>query len=147
MAVGRLHLRAHAAQRRRDPLHRPRAQRLVAGERELAVLPREDAGEQAHQRPRVATVDRAGAQAAQAGAVHDELVVGDVLDLDAERPHRVDGRLRVAGAAEAVHARLALAERADQDGAVGDRLVAGHDDVADQATAGSTACVNRSCVP
>ena len=79
--------------------------------------------------------------------MHDELVVGDVLDLDAERAHRVDRRLRVAGAAEAVHARLALAERADQDGAVRDRLVPGHGDVPDERSSGLDPHVNRSCVP
>ncbi len=147
MAVGRLHLGPHPAQRRRDALHRPRRQRLVAGERELAVLPGEDAGTEAHERARVAAVDRAGPQAAQADAPDDEVVVGDVLDLGAERAHRVDRRLRVARAAEAVHARLPLAERADQDGAVRDRLVPGHDDVPDERSSGLYAHVSRSCAP
>ena len=97
--------------------------------------------------PAFAAVDRAGAQTAQADAVHDELVVGDVLDLDAERAHRVHRRLRVAGAAEAVHARLALAERADQHGAVRDRLVPGHDDVPDERPRQARPHVNRSCGP
>ena len=59
----------------------------------------------------------------------DEVIVGDVLDLDAESTHAIDRGLRVAGAAEAVDLRLPLAEPADQDGAVRDRLVAGHDHV------------------
>jgi hypothetical protein len=46
--------------------------------------------------------------------------------------HCVHGRLRVAGAAEAVDAGLPLAERTDQDGTVRNRLVPGHDDVPDQ---------------
>jgi hypothetical protein len=96
MPIGRLHGRPHPPQRRRDPLHRTRGQRLVAGERELALLPREDAGQQAHERAGVAAVDGAGAQAAQAHATHDEVVVGDVLDSDTERAHRVHARLRVA---------------------------------------------------
>ena len=79
--------------------------------------------------------------------LHDELVVGHVLDLGPERAHRVDRRLGIARTAEAVHVRLALAERADQDGAVRDRLVAGHDDVPDQRSGGLYPHVNRSCVP
>ena len=51
---------------------------------------------------------------------------------DAERPHGRDRRLRVGRAAEARDARLALADRAEQDGAVRDRLVPGHGDMPDQ---------------
>src|SRR5436309_1537472 len=67
----------------------------------------------------------------QPDAVDEQLVVGHVLDLHAERANRAHGRLRVARAAEAEHARLPLPDRAEQDGAVGDRLVAGDRDVAD----------------
>ena len=71
------------------------------------------------------SIGRPGSQPAQADAVDDELVV-----VPRPRPRRrapappstvasVSPR-----AAEAADARLALADRADQDGAVGDRLVA-----------------------
>jgi hypothetical protein len=61
--------------------------------------------------------------------VHRQLVLRHVVDLNAERTHRVDRRLRVAGAEEAAYVRLPLAERAEQNGAVRDRFVAGHCDV------------------
>ncbi len=131
MAVGRLHRRSHLAQRRGHALHRPRVERFVSRKRELALLSGEDARQKTHERSRVAAVDAAGAQPAQADPAHDELVVGDVLDLGAESAHRVDGGLRVAGPAEAAHAGLPLAERSDQDGPVRDGLVSGHDDVPD----------------
>ena len=48
----------------------------------------------------------AGPEAAEADSVHDQLVLRDVVDLDAERAHGIDRRLRVAGAEEAAHVRL-----------------------------------------
>ena len=66
----------------------------------------------------------------------DELIVGRFLDLDAERAHGGDRRLGVRRTPESVHERLVLAERADQGGTVGDRLVAGHGDVPDQRSGG-----------
>ena len=86
----------HPAQRRGDPLHRPWGQGFVPGEDELALLARDDPGEEPHEGASVRTVDAAGPQTAQADAVHDELVVRDVLDLHAESPHSVHGGLRVA---------------------------------------------------
>ena len=62
----------------------------------------------------------------------DELIIGDVIDLDTERAYAVHRRLRVPRSAEPVDACLAFAERSDQDGAVRDRLVPGDDDVADE---------------
>ena len=54
-----------------------------------------------------------------------------LVDLDAERADRGDRRLGVGRAAEARDARLAVAERADQHGAVRDRLVARDGEVAE----------------
>ena len=70
----------------------------------------------------------------------------DVLlhDLDAERANRGDRRLRVRRPAEARDARLPLADGADQDGAVRDRLVARHCDVPDQRGNGLDAHGKRS---
>ena len=132
VTVGRLDARAHAAERLGDPAHRPQGQRLVARELEASLLPGDDPGQQAEQCAGVAGGDRPRLQAAQSDTVDDELVVGDVVDLDAERAHGVDRRLGVGRAAEAEHARLPLADRAEQDAAVRDRLVARHDRVADQ---------------
>jgi hypothetical protein len=95
-------------------------------------VPREDPREQAHERPRVPGVDRLGrrAQPAQPPTLHDELVDVRLVDLDAERAHRVHGRLGVARPPEALHVHRAVRDRPEQHRAVRDRLVAGHDDVA-----------------
>ena len=125
MAVGRLDPRAHPAERLGDALHRARRERLVADELEAPALAGEDPREQPHQRARVPAVDRRVrlAQAAQADAVDGERV--DVLldDLGAERAHRRDGRLGVRGATEAGDLGRAVADRADHDRAMRDRLV------------------------
>ena len=101
-------------------------------ELEAALLPGEQAREEAHDRPCVAAVDRilGRAQAAEPRAVDADDVDFLVLDLDAERPHRRDRRLGVAGAAEAADDARALRDRAEQDGALGDALHAWHGDVA-----------------
>ena len=71
------------------------------------------------------------AQAAQADAVDDERVDVLLVDLDAERAHDAERRLGVAASGRSDDTtRLALAERADQQRAVRDRLVAGDADVA-----------------
>ena len=62
----------------------------------------------------------------------EQLVVGEVFDLDAERPDRVDARLRVPCAAEAEDVRVAFGDRSEQHRAVRDGLVAGHGDVPDE---------------
>ena len=130
-AVRRLDARAHSLQRFGDTVHRSCAERLVAGELEAPFLPGEDSREEPHQRARVAGVDGGIRllQSAEPDAVDDELVVREVVYLDAERADGVDRRLRVGGASEAAHVRLALGERPDEDAAVGDGLVPGHGDV------------------
>ena len=94
--------------------------------------PASDAREQAHERSGVAAVDRVRRrpQAVEARSAHAERV--DVLldHLGAERADGGDRRLRVGRPAESRDARLAVTERADEDGAVRDRLVARHGDVA-----------------
>ena len=115
-SVRRLDLRAHALERLGDAIHGPRSQRLVAGHLEAALLAGEDPGQESHQRAGVPGVDRlvGSPKAAHPDAVDDELVVGDVVDLNPERPHGVDGRPSVGGASEAANVRLALAERTDE---------------------------------
>ena len=131
-AVRRLHGRGHQPQRLGDPLHRPRAERLVAGELEPALLPGEQAGKQAHQRARVAAVERLlrRCQAAQAAAEDAQRLGVGLVDADAEIADRLDRRLGVLGPAEAGDTRLALSHRRQEDGAVRERLVAGDGDVA-----------------
>jgi len=129
MTVGRLDARAHAAQRLADALHRARRQRLVAGQLEAPRPACKQTGEESHQRPRVRAVDRARTQLT---SVDEKLVLGEVFDRDAERADRVDARLRVAGAAEAEHVRVAFRDRTEENRTVRDRLVAGHGDVPDE---------------
>ena len=105
------------------PLHRPGAQGLVTRQLEAAGPARQDSGEEAHQRAGVAAVDDwgltpAGVRPQQFGAVHHELVLGELVHLDAEGAHGGDRRLGVRRAPESVHVRLAVAERTDQHGAV-----------------------------
>ena len=66
------------------------------------------------------------AQSAQAGAVDPQLVDVVLVDADAERADGRDRGLGVCRAAEARDPRLAVGDRAEQHGAVRDRLVAGH---------------------
>jgi hypothetical protein len=115
-SVRRLDLRAHPLERLGDAIHGPRSQRLVAGHLEAALLAGEDPGEESHQRAGVAGVDRlvGSPKAAHPHAADDELVVGDVVDLNPEGPRGVDSRQSVGGATEAANVRLALGERADE---------------------------------
>ncbi len=131
MSVGRLHGGTHAPERLGDALHRARGERRVADELDASLLPREQPGDEAHERPRVAAVDGriARPEPVEADATHPQRVGALVDDVDAERAHRGDRRLGVRRAPEARHERLALADRAEQHRAVRDRLVARHCDV------------------
>src|ERR1700722_6668465 len=62
----------------------------------------------------------------QADAVHDQLVGAELLDLGAQGPHCVEGRLGVGRAAEPTDVRLAVRNRAEQERAVRDGFVAGN---------------------
>ena len=128
MAVRRLDLRAHPPQRLGDALHRPGRERLVARQRERAVLEGEQPDDQPRERAGVAAVDRGDCSPRRPSAVHDELVAV-VVDLGAERAHRGERRLGVARAAEAAHDGLAVGDGAEQQRPVRDRLVAGHGEV------------------
>ena len=107
-AVRGLDLRAHLGERGGDPVDRPAAKRVVAGQLEAAGLPREQAGEQAQRRPRVAAVDRRVrlAQAAEAGAFDANRVDVVLVDGDPERADGSDGRLGVRRTPEPAHERL-----------------------------------------
>jgi hypothetical protein len=129
--VRRLDPRAHGAQGLRDPLHRPPRERLVADELEAPVLPGEDSRQEAHERSRVAAVERAGglSQPAQARAADPHALAVD-LDFRSERPHGGRGRERVLRGPEPVDLALAVGDRAEHERAVRDGLVAGDGDVA-----------------
>ncbi len=135
-AVARLDAGAHPYQRLGDAAHRAGAQGLVAGELELLpLLAGEDARQQPYERARVGAVDRlaGGGEPAEPDTVDAELVVADLVDRHPECSHRSHGRLGVGRAPEAGDARLAVADAADQRGAVRDRLVARDRDVTDEA--------------
>ena len=125
VAVRRLDPRSHTPERLGDALHRARRERLVADELEAPAVPREDAREQPHEGSCVPAVDRRvrHTETAEADAVDGERV--DVLldDLGAERAHRRDRRLRVRRAPEPGDLGGAVADRADHDRPVRDRLV------------------------
>ena len=136
MPVVRLDARPHAAERLGHALHRAGAERRVARQLELlSLLTREDPREQADEGAGIRTVDRPArrAEPAQALAEDPQCVVVVLVDGDPEGADRLDRRLGIGRAAEARDARLAVAQRAEQHGAVRDRLVAGHRDVPDEA--------------
>ncbi len=80
-------------------------------------------------------------QAAQSDSVHAQprRAVVQQLDARAELLDRRDRRERVGACAEAVDLDRAVGQRAEQHGAVGDRLVAGRRDLADQRARGRDA--------
>jgi hypothetical protein len=124
-----LDVRAHQLQRAGDAVDRPAADRLVAVERPApALLARQPAGEQAHQRAGVADVDRAVGppRRPQAGAADRQRTVAVALDQRAERLHGVQRRVGVGRVEVAGDRDRGVPHRAQQGGAMGDRLVAGH---------------------
>ena len=135
VTLGGLDKRSHATERLGYPPHRPGRERVVARELERPSLAREDAGQQADERPCVAAVDRPirSREPAKPPPEDPQRVVAVLVDVDAECPDRGDRRLGVGGAPEARNARLAVAERPDENGAVRDGLVARYGDVPDHA--------------
>ena len=131
MAVLRLDRGAHPAERLRDALHRTRAQRLVTGQLEAALLAGEDPRQESHQRARVAAVDRLlrGDQAAESAAEDAQRVRVRLVDPDPQRADRSERRLRVVRATEAGDASLAVGDRPEQQRAVREGLVSGDADV------------------
>jgi hypothetical protein len=112
VAVLRLDVCAHAAQRRCDAFHRARRERAVADQRELAVLEREEAGDEARERACVAAVELRAAKASEADTVDGDRLC--VVYLRAERAHGRQRRLGVVRTAEAADPRLAVGDRADE---------------------------------
>ena len=118
--------RPHLAQRRRHPPHRPPRERGVAPHLGLERPPGQEAQQEADRRPRVAAVERLG-RFVQPGEpdAGDARLTGLELDVDAERPQRRRRRQVVAPVPEAARLDDTVAERAEQQRAVGDRLVTG----------------------
>ena len=77
-----------------------------------------------------------GAQAAQTGAVDhgSRGALGETVDRDAQGAHHAGRRQGIAGPDGVDDLDRAVADGADQQGALGDRLVAGHPHAAAQRT-------------
>ena len=133
-AVGRRRARAPiCASGSTIAAHRPARERLVADELEAARPGRRgcrrSAGRASRRcRSRSAPPARAGRAGRRRGRRACRRPSSSTCD--AERAHGAERRLGVARAAEAADARLAFGQRADQQRAVGDRLVARDADVA-----------------
>src|SRR4051794_9780602 len=137
MPVLRLDAPTHAGERLGHALHRTSAERGIARQLELLpVLAREDSREEPDEGARVRAIDRPPGrdEPVQALAEDVQRVLVVLVDRDPERTDCGDRRLGVGRAAESGDARLAVAQRAEQDRAVRDRLVSGNCDVTDEAS-------------
>src|SRR6185503_6915983 len=125
LVVDALERAAHDVERRQD-LARLGARWAVDARAHLA----QRAGEQAHGRARVSALERPGrgAQAVEPHAVHARLPVAQRVDAHAEIAERLHGAPVVLATGEAADLDGAVAERAEKDRAVPDRLVAGDAD-------------------
>ena len=126
-AFGRFDLRAHLGQRSGDPVDGAAADRRVAVEGERRpLLEGQPAGQQAHQRPGVADVDRLARRlgVAHPAAADDDLAVV-ALHQRTDRADGVERRPRVGGVEVVDDPHRLGGHRADDRRAVGDRLVCG----------------------
>ena len=130
--VGHLDVCAHRGERRSDPAHRPAREGGVADEGAVEGPAGQDAGQQPHRRARVAAVERpvGGPEPVEAAApdeqardaVGPEAVLAP-LRLDAKGLEAGERRAGVGGVGEPDDLALALRQRGEEGGAVGDRLV------------------------
>ena len=117
---------AQRAQRVDQHLDRPLGHRVVADQRHLAVDERGDRREEAHRRAAVADEQRSvGRVQPRASAAHDERVAAGVRDVDAHARQRRAHVTRVVALERAGQPRLAVGERRQHQGAVGDALRSG----------------------
>jgi hypothetical protein len=133
--------RAHRPQRLRDALHRPAHERRIADERGIEGLRREQPHHEAHRRAGVAHVERPGCTPQRTGtrAVHVHLGRRRPLDAHPERGERARGCEAIFAVEETANVSLAVRNRSQHEGAVRDRLVAGHREGPGDRTAGSDA--------
>ena len=130
---------AHQFQRIDDPPHRPRAQRGIAVEdgRDRA------AGHGPHHQPAagagIAEIERSLRlrEPGDADPAHDPRERAGSLHLRAQRPHRFGGIEHVFALEQARNPGFADRQRAQDQGAVGNRLVAGNADFSGQGAAGA----------
>ena len=125
--------RSHARERIGDTPHRPASERGIAVEPTRERTAREDTAEEAHGGARVAAIDRLRRrhEAVPAAPVDAQLVAA-LVDDDTERAARGLRRLIVLAPRKTPYGRLAAGDRAEEERAVRDRLVARHRDRAAQ---------------
>ena len=136
MAVGKRQVGAHLAQRRGDAFHGAAAERGVAHQRTVEGLSGQDAGQQAHRGTRVAAVERAirCLQVLQSTAFDDQDAVLVFVDGHAELAQARERRLRIGGRRVVHQTRGAVGQGGQQGRPVGDGLVRGQLDDAQQAS-------------
>ena len=136
-ALVRLDVRTHLPQRLVDP-HRPRRERLVADEREPAVLAGEDPAQQAKHGAGVAAVDRAGGrdEATQAAPFDPNRPELRLVHLGAELAHGLERRVRIGGVAEVPELAFSVRDRRQQRAPLADSLHGRDGDVPDKGCRG-----------
>ena len=127
-------LEAHGGERREHAAHGPSPQGRIAGEFDLHVVAGDDAEHQPAAGAGIAEIERRGrrAQAAHPLALHRDRAVGS-FHLGAKRRHGLGRGQHVFGLEQAGDAGDAGRQRAQDQRAVGDRLVARHPNPAGKA--------------
>src|SRR2546423_338797 len=129
---------SHFSERHGNAVDRAPKQGSVAGQLESTGLAREKPGQEPHRRSGIRAVDRRArlAETAQADPFDSNRVDVVLVHGDPECPQCGHGRLGVARSPEVPDERLPLADPADHQRPVRDRLVAGDGDVANQCRGG-----------
>ena len=137
----RLDSRSHHLQRHGDSLHRPAHEGLVADERRVEILRREQPHHQAHGGTGIAHVEGRARrrEAVRAHPAHQHLRVERPLDAHPELLQRPRGGEAVLAGQKATDVRVAFGKRAEHERAVRDRLVPRHREGALDAAAGADA--------
>ena len=144
---------AHLRQRAGDTAHRAAGQRLIADQRAVERLARQQAGQQAHAGAGIAAVQRCLRcfQAVDTDAMHDALRRAGGFDAHTQLAEDARGGAGVLAFQEAFDMRSAIGQRGEHHRAVRDRLVAGNGQAALQrlALAGDPVLrvAHRSIVP
>ena len=132
-------LGAHQFQGIEHPPHRPGAQRGVAVEYGRDRTARDRPHHQPASGAGIAEIERSRrfSEAGHADATHDPSEIAGPFHARTQRPHGFGGIEHVFALKQARDTGLADRQRAQDQGPVGDRLVAGNADVPDQRAAGT----------
>ncbi len=121
----RFDIGSHQSQRFEDASHRAFRERAVADQSGLERLAREEAREETHGGAGIAAIDRAvRSDKAAALPVHDEHFGLGLFNRDPERAHRGDGVHAIGAAGKTAQNTGTIGEGSDEDGAMGNALVA-----------------------